>query len=75
MPGDHNHNAFDAYLNILGELEGFIDSYDFDVCLLVGDFNVDFGRDGCLKDLLADFMFDLNLSACDLLFSDDIGYT
>ena len=51
----YNHNAFDVYLNILGELEGFIDSYDFDVCLLVGDFNVDFGRDGCLKDLLADF--------------------
>ena len=55
MPGDHNHNAFDAYLNILGELEGFIDSYDFGICLLVGDFIVDFGRDGCLKDLLADF--------------------
>ena len=23
MLGDHNYNAFDAYLNILGELEGF----------------------------------------------------
>ena len=32
------------------------------VCYIVGDFNVDFGRDGCLKDLIVDFMFDLNLS-------------
>ena len=24
---------------------------------------------------MVDFMFDLNLSACDLSFSDDIGYT
>ena len=31
MPGTHNQNTFDAYLNTLGELEGFIASYDFDV--------------------------------------------
>ena len=45
------------------------------MCLLVGDFNVDFNRDGCLKDLLVDFMSHLDLHTCDLLFSDHISYT
>ena len=43
------------------------------VCLVVGDFNVDFNRDGSLKDMLCSFMSGLNLFACDLLYS--IGYT
>ena len=60
---------------MLGELEGFLASRDHDVCLLVGDFNVDFDRDGCLNDLLVDFMSHLDLHACNLLFSDNISYT
>ena len=71
MPGEHNQNPFDAYLSTLGELEGFIDSHKSNVCLVIGDFN----RDSCLKELLLDFMAGLNLSACDLLFSNDIQYT
>ena len=70
MPGDHNQNSFDAYLSVLGELEGFLDSHGYDLCLLVGDFNVDFDRDGCLKDLLLDFMSNLDLCACDRFFRD-----
>ena len=75
IPGEHNQNPSDAYLSTLGELEGFIDSHKLDVCLVIGDFNVDFNRDSCLKELLLDFMASLNLSACDLLFSNDIQYT
>ena len=42
MPGVHNQNSFDS---VLGELEGFLCSHNYDLCLLVGDFNVDFDRD------------------------------
>ena len=44
MPGVHNQNSFDTYLSVLGELEGFLCSHNYDLCLLVGDFNVDFDR-------------------------------
>ena len=75
MPGEHTQDAFNAYLNILGELEGFIDRYGCDLNLIIGDFNVDFGRGGSLNDLLLDFMSDLNLTACDLQYQNDILYT
>ena len=42
--------------------------------LLVGDFNVDFDRDG-LRGLLLDFMSGQNLMACDLLFPNDVQFT
>ena len=66
VPGEHNQSPFDAYLSILGELEGFIDSHDSDVCLVIGDFNVDFNRNSCLKEFF--------LSECDLFFSNDNIY-
>ena len=55
----------------LGEIEGFIDSQEFDVCLIVGDFNVDFSRGGSLKDMLCCFMSGFSLFACDLLYNVD----
>ena len=59
------------YLNTLGELEGLIET---EKCDLIGDFNVDFCRDGCLSRLLLDFMFELDLCACDLYFCNSIHY-
>ena len=46
---------------------------EFDVCLIVGDFNVDFSHDGSIKDSLCCFMSGFNLFACDLLYN--IGHT
>ena len=40
--------------------------------MIVGDFNVDFGRCCQLTNLLCDFMSDHSLCACDLLFKDDV---
>ena len=51
MPGVHNQNSFDTYLSVLGELAGFLDSHNYDLCLFVGDFNVAFDRDNSLKGL------------------------
>ena len=75
MPGVHNQNSFDAYLSVLGELEGFLDSHVHDLCLLVGDFNANFDRNDSLKGLLLDFIQELDLCACDLFFRDNIQYT
>ena len=63
LPSECLPSSFNEYLNTLGELEGFLDC---DVNILVGDFNVDFGRGGPLAELLVDFMSELNLYACDL---------
>ena len=43
--------------------------------IIVGDFNVDFDRRGLLCDLLTTFMSDMNLTACDLFFRQEIKYT
>ena len=32
MPGDHNQKSFDGYLSVLSELEGFLDSHEYDLC-------------------------------------------
>ena len=42
IPADCASSAFNEYLNTLGELEGFLESQQCDVSILVGDFNVDF---------------------------------
>ena len=56
MPGEHRQSSFSKYLNVLGELEGFIDSNPSDFNIIVGDFNVDFDCSGLLNDLLTDFV-------------------
>ena len=75
MPGLHSHSPAIDYLNILSEISGFIDSCRCDVNIIVGDFNVDFDRRGLLCDLLTTFMSDMNLTACDLFFRQEIKYT
>ena len=49
MPAECRSSFFSDYLNTLGEIEGFIDTQQCDVNLLVGDFNVDFDRGGMLS--------------------------
>ena len=63
------------YLNTIGELQGFIDVQEFDMLLVVGDFNVDFNRSSSLTSLLLDFMDDNNLVASDLSYQSEIKFT
>ena len=66
MPSECHQSYFTEYLNTLGELE---ETEKCDVNMLIGDFNVDFCRDGCLSRLLLDFMSELDLCACDLFIT------
>ena len=70
-----NPSAYTDYLNTLGELEVFITAHQCDDTLIVGVFNVDFNRQGPRKQLVLDFMVDLDLVACDLSFQDSVGFT
>ena len=75
MPSECRQSYFTEYLNTLGELEGLIETEKCDVNMLIGDFNVDFCRDGCQSRLLLDFMSELDLCACNLSFCNSIYYT
>ena len=46
----------------------------YSINLIVGDFNVDFDRGGSLAELLVEFMFEMNLSACDLSFRQYVNF-
>ena len=72
MPSECTPSAFNEYLNTLGELEGFLESQQ---CILVGYFNVDFDRRSSLAKLLADYLSEMNMCACDLSFRGLINYT
>ena len=71
MPAECQSSFISDYLCTLGVIEGFVDTQQCDVNLLVGDFNVDFSRGGMLSNLLVDFMSEFNLVACDLCFHND----
>ena len=75
MPGEYLSSSFSDYLNTLGELDGFINSQNCDGLVIVGDFNVDFGRQGPLHNILVGFMSDHDLVASDLPFHGSIGHT
>ena len=75
MPAECLPSSFNEYLNTLGELQGFLESQQCDVNILVGDFNVDFDRGGPLAELLVDSMSELNLYVCDLSFHSMVKYT
>ena len=47
-------SSFVDYLHTLGELQGFLESQQCDVNILVGDLNVDFDRCSSLTRLLRD---------------------
>ena len=75
MPTDCGPTSYSDYLNVLGELEGFVHSQNCNVVIVAGDFNVDFDRGGQHAKLLDDFMAELKLYACDLNFRNVVGYT
>ena len=75
MPTYYDPSCVNVYLNVLGELEGFIASQGCDVNIIAGDFNVDFDRGGQFAKLLKDFMAGLDLHACDLNFRSSVNYT
>ena len=75
MPALSVSSYYSEYLQTLGELEGFIESHQCDLNMLVGDFNVDFDRGGPLAKLLLDFMCELNLTATDLSYRNSINFT
>ena len=47
-------HPYSAFLDTLGELEGFLDTVSYDNFIITGDFNVDFCRDSSVKSLLLD---------------------
>ena len=62
------------YQDTLGALEGFIESYQCDINVIVGDFNVGFSRQSAFTHHLSTLMTSLDLIACDL-HSNTITYT
>ena len=75
MPSSCQPSFLCNYLDILGAIEGFVDSHQCDVIVIVGDFNVDFSRDSASVHLLCSFMSSLGLIACDLAFHRSIQFT
>ena len=69
MPSVSTPSSNSNYLNVLGELEGFVDSQCCDVNIIVGDFNVD------QAELVNDFAAELDLFACDSSFRESVMYT
>ena len=72
MPAACHSSSFVDYLNTLGELQGFLESQQCDVNILVG---VDFDRCNSLTRLLRDFMSEMSLHACDLSFHRSVKFT
>ena len=62
------------YQDTLGALEGFIESYQCDINVIVGNFNADFSRQSAFTHHLSTLMTSLDLIACDL-HSSTITYT
>ena len=75
MPAKCRSSFFSNYLNTLGEVEGFVDTQQCDVTLLVGDSNVDFDRGYMLHNLLVDLMSELNVVVRDPSFRIAVRYT
>ena len=68
LPSDCAPSSSD-YLNTVGELDGFIESQNANCnTLIVGDFNVDFSRQGSTTQSLQNFLQDNGLAAVDLKF-------
>ena len=76
LPTNYGSDASnDEFLYTLGELEGFIESQQFDRLVVAGDFNVDFDRSSFCSRHLSLFMSDLSLQAADLPYRSSVGFT
>ena len=67
--------SHDLYLEVLGELKGFIEAQVFDKVIVAGDFNVDFNHPSITCAYLQALMNDLQLCAVDLLPCYNIHFT
>ena len=75
LPSEGAMFCFNDYLNILGELEGFIESQLCDHTLVVGDFNVDFNCGCSLASLLTDFIVKHDFVVSDLSYLESVKFT
>ena len=71
----HDIHSRDAFVQLLGEIEGFIDSVSFDHLVIGGDFNVDFSVPSTRTSCLSDFVSDKALVCVDQLPASSIEYT
>ena len=71
----HDINSRDAFVQLLGEIEGFIDSITFDHLVIGGDFNVDLSVPSIRASCLSDFLSDKALICVDHLPASSIEYT
>ena len=65
-PGFVDSSLYLDFMNIIGELQGFIDSQQFDVLLF--DFNVDYNKHDTLASLSIEFTTDFSFVATDLSY-------
>ena len=74
MPTDYGTvDSYNAYLETLSELEGFISNQTFDNLIICGDFNVDFTRANRHCNILSSFMHSFNLVQADI--NSDVTFT
>ena len=69
------HDSDDLFQQTLSEISGFLDSCCYDNVIIAGDFNVDFKRNSSFLSHLQLFMSDLNLTAVDISFAQQIDFT
>ena len=67
--------SHDFYLEVMGELKGFIDTQDFDKVVIAGDFNADFNHRGTTSEYLLNLMNDFQLCTVDLLPCYNVDFT
>ena len=66
-------DSYNAYLETLSELEGFISTQTFDNLIICDDFNVDFARANRHCNILSSSMHSLNLIRADI--NSDVTFT
>ena len=71
----HDTQSSDAFLSMVGEIEGFIDTISFDHLIIGGDFNVDLRSSSTRSTLLSDFIQERNLVCVDQLPLSSIKFT
>ena len=64
-----------AFVHLLGEIEGFLDTVTFDHLIIGGDFNVDFSAPSSRASCLSDFLRDKDLICIDQLPLSSVEYT
>ena len=75
LPTDYvTSDSHSDYLHSLGELDGFIDTQNFDHLVFARDINADFRRQGLHVQALKSFMDDNDLLAADLAYQQSVQY-